>query len=247
MTSDHFFVHKKDIAGSLAVIEGAEHRHLALVLRVRPGDEVRLFDEDGTRYRCRVESAAKGRTRLSVLESQAAPDRPRVRIALGQALLKNKAMDFVVQKAVELGAAEIVPVAAERSVVHADDGWDRKSARWARIAREAAKQSRRGAVPAIGRPVPVSRLAARPEPANGRFVLTERGGPPLKAFLCPPDDGGPPDGVLVAVGPEGGWTPSEEAALSGHGFRAASLGAGVLRAETAALAALALIDHLWNA
>ncbi|MBN2206389.1 MAG: 16S rRNA (uracil(1498)-N(3))-methyltransferase [Candidatus Aminicenantes bacterium] len=246
MTSDHFFIPKKAIAGDSVDITGPENRHLALVLRVRPGDEVRLFDEDGARYRGRIEAVARDRTRLTLIEKHAAPDGPRVRVALGQALLKNKAMDFVVQKAVELGAVEIVPLAAERSVVRSDDGWERKAARWARIAREAAKQSRRAAVPAIGRPVMVGGLAGRSEPPDGRFVLTEKGGPPLKAFLLAPPQGRTPDAVLVAVGPEGGWSPAEEASFAGQGFRAASLGAGVLRAETAALSALTLIDQLWN-
>jgi 16S rRNA (uracil1498-N3)-methyltransferase len=245
LTSDHFFVRKKDIDGASTVIDGAEHRHLGLVLRVRPGDEVSLFDEEGGRYRGRVVSVGRERTVLTILETSAPSAGPRVRIALGQALLKHRTMDFVVQKAAELGAAEIVPVTADRSVARVDGGWERKAARWARIAREAAKQSRRGTVPSIGRPVSVDGLASREEPASGRFVLTEKGGPPLKTLLSPAG-GETPASALVAVGPEGGWTPSEEASLEGRGFRAASLGGGVLRAETAALLAVGLIDHLWN-
>jgi len=246
LTSDHFFVRKKDIAGTTAVVDGVEHRHLGLVLRGRPGDEVRLFDEEGNRYRGRVASVTKDRTVLALFEILPRPALPRVRIALGQALLKQRTMDFIVQKASELGAAEIVPVTAERSVVRIDGGWDRKAARWMRIAREAAKQSRRGAIPSIGRPLSVGDLGARPEPEDGRFVLTEKGGPPLKTFLLPPRAAPPPPSALIAVGPEGGWTPSEEAALAARGFRPASLGGGILRAETAALLAVALIDHLWN-
>jgi 16S rRNA (uracil1498-N3)-methyltransferase len=246
LTSDHFFVRKKAVAGGAAVIDGAEHRHLGLVLRVRPGDDVFLFDEEGTRYRGRVASVAKERTVLDGVEILPAPAAPRVRIALGQALLKHRTMDFVIQKATELGAAEIVPVAADRSLTRVDAGWERKAERWARIAREAAKQSRRAAIPAIGPPLSIDALAARPEPEGGRFVLTEKGGPPLKALLLPLRGGAPPDAALVAVGPEGGWTAAEEAALESRGFRSASLGAGVLRAETAALLAVALIDHLWN-
>lgn len=246
MTSDHFFVPKKDIDGAGAVIEGGEHRHLSRVVRCRPGDEVWLFDENGSRYRGRIEEVEKERTIIGLVEILPGPAEPRVRIVLGQALLKQRMMDFVVQKATELGVSEIVPVEAERSVARIDGRWELKEDRWMRIAREAAKQCRRASIPAIGRPVSVGGLGERLEEEGGRFVLSEKGGPALKALLLAKLNGERPASALVAVGPEGGWTPGEEAALAERGFRPASLGERVLRAETAALLAVALVDQLWN-
>lgn len=246
MTSNHFFVLKDNIAWPEAFLGGDQHRHLSIVLRSRPGDEVWLFDENGARYRGRVEAVEKERTVIGLVEILPASAEPRVKIVLAQALLKQKPMDFIISKATELGAAGIVPVAAGRSVIKLDGGWERKAARWTRIAREAAKQSRRASLPSIGPPRSIAELGDPAEAGEERFVLSEKGGPPLKTRLLAILEKGLPDRAVIAVGPEGGWTESEEKSLGSGGFEPVSLGGRILRAETASLVAIALIDHLWN-
>jgi len=246
LTSDHFFVPKDGIAWPKAVIEGDQHRHLSVVVRFRVGDEIRIFDESGARYRGRIEAVEKERTILGLLEILPGSAEPHVKVVLAQAMLKPKAMDFIIQKATELGAAGIIPVRAVRSVARVDGRWDGKAARWTRIAREAAKQSRRSSLPWIGRPRPVDQLGDASGEGEARFVLSENVGLPLKTRLLETLETGLPASALIAVGPEGGWTESELESLRARGFRPVSLCDRILRAETASLVAIALIDHLWN-
>jgi 16S rRNA (uracil1498-N3)-methyltransferase len=247
VTSDHFFIAKARAQGDVFVLDGREHHHLSTVLRARPGDVVVLFDEDGAKYSVRIEEITAAATTLSCL-SRTPGEIRRTRIVLAQALLKSKAMDFVVQKAAELGLAEFFPVAAARSVSKIEPQGGRKIERWEQIAREASKQSRLGLGLRIHPPRSLSAFLADP-PAAMRLYLNEHGGPLLKDLLR----GGAeavsavgPDSVAVLVGPEGGWTPEEQETIAGHGFEPVSLGRPVLRAETAALSAAALLSHFWS-
>lgn len=240
MTSSHFFIKKKDLCFPRAFLEGDEHHHLCRVLRVRPGTRISLFDEDGRRYRAVVERPEKDRT---VLQIEGAEDgvRAGTRIALAQSLLKARAMEDVIRRATELGAAALIPVRARRSVARIEGEAGKKVERWRRIALEAAKQCKISYPPDI---LPISTPAqlAKERQDELKLLLSENGGRPLGDFLL--RDG--PKAVLLAVGPEGGWEPEEESLFLGRGFEAVSLGRYVLRAETAALAGLALISHFWD-
>ena len=247
MTSNHFFIAKARAQGDVFVLDGREHHHLGTVLRARPGDEIVLFDEDGTKYAARIEEITAAATTLACL-SRTPGEAPRTRIVLAQSLLKAKTMDFVVQKAAELGLAEFFPVAAARSVPKLEEKSGRKIGRWELIAREAAKQSRLGLGLRIHPPRSLSAFLADP-PSAMKLYLSEHGGRLLRELLR----GMPgavsdtsPDSVAVLVGPEGGWAPGEEETIAAHGFEPVSLGRPVLRAETAALAAAALLSHFWN-
>jgi 16S rRNA (uracil1498-N3)-methyltransferase len=245
LTSNHFFVSRDRIDGSTAVLQGSENHHFGRVLRGRTGDEVWLFDEDGVRYRARVDSLTRVETRLAILEKRP-PLAIRTRLVLAQALLKAKTMDDVVQRSAELGAARIVPVESDRSISRPEEKAERKAERWARIALEAAKQSRGGRPPAVDRPVPLAVFLADPPPGR-RIVLTERRGAYLRDIVAAAAAaGGPPDAAVLLVGPEGGWTEAEEGDIIRAGFEAVSLGLTILRAETASLGALAILAHHWN-
>ena len=243
MTSSHFFIPKERASGAVLVLDGREHRHLSRVLRARPGDVVVLFDEDGTKYTARVEAVAAEATTLARLDRTPGEGR-RTRIGLAQGLLKVKAMDFVVQKAAELGLAEFFPIAAARSVSRLEEKSARKVERWEKIAREASKQSRLGWPVRIHAPLGLAEFLDDPPPEAALF-LSERRGRLLRDVLRT-DGGRTPATAVVLVGPEGGWTEAEEALISGRGYEAVSLGRSVLRAETAALAAAALLSHFWN-
>ena len=239
MTSSHFFIKKKDVCFPRAFLQGDEHHHLCRVLRVKPGTRVSLFDEDGRRYLAVVENPEKERTVLRI-EGTEEGVRPGTRITLAQSMLKAQAMDGVVRKATELGAAAILPVCARRSVARAEGEAGRKTERWRRIALEAAKQCKITYPPDI---LPVStpaRLAERQDEL--RLLLNENGGRPLRDVLIREV----PKCALLAVGPEGGWEPEEESLFLGRGFETVSLGRTVMRAETAALAGLAMLSHFWD-
>jgi 16S rRNA (uracil1498-N3)-methyltransferase len=242
LTSNHFFIEKAKAGGPVLVLEGREHHHLSRVVRLHPGETVWLFDEEGTKYTARIEEVGGERTLLVCLDLTPGTG-PRTRICLAQALLKAKTMDFVVQKAAELGLAEIRTVAAERSVAKLEGKSDRKLERWAMIAREASKQSRLGIAPRILAPQPLARFL-KESSADRRMVLSEHRGRRLRDIVIEASDAAPSE-AIVLIGPEGGWTAGEEAEILGAGYEAVNLGPAVLRAETAALSALSILSQFW--
>lgn len=242
MTSEYFFLSRAALEGSRAVLRGAEHHHLARVLRARIGDRVWLFDEDGIRYRAQVVSSGPKESVLTVLEIRPA-EAPATRITLAPALLKAKTMDDVVLQATELGANRISPVESERSVARSGERGGKKIERWSRIARTAAKQSRIAHVPEIDAPVSLAEFLGSERPGK-RMFLNEHGGASLKSLRTA--GGPPPAEAVILVGPEGGWSIDEERAIRDAGFEPFGLGRTILRAETASLAVLILLAHEWN-
>lgn len=215
--------------------EAARH-YLRDVLRLSPGDPVELFDGRGAAWDARVgpgfEALALGGRR------PAAPGGPAIHLLF--ALAKGEKGDLVVQKATELGAARLLPWAAERSVVRLEPAKGAERAgRWRRIAAEAARQCGRADVPEVADPSPLAAaLGAVPEGFR-LVVLHGEGGAPLGALGL---DGAP--GVAAVVGPEGGLAPEELAACRAAGALHATLGPRTLRAETAAIAVVALLQAL---
>jgi len=255
LTSSQFFVKKEDIHLPHAFLRGVEHHHLKMVLRIKAGEKIELFDEEGRRYSAVVGRSEIDRTVLEIEEVRE-EKRSRILITLAQSLIKAQAMDFVVQKATELGASAVIPVEARRSVARIEGKVDKKLERWRRIALEAAKQCKITFPPDILPPLTLERLAQ--ERRDGvKLLLSENQGRMMRDILVGDGSGTfpgarivpapSPPSVLIVVGPEGGWESEEEAFLLASGFEAVSLGKNILRAETAALAGLAMISHFWNA
>ncbi|MCS6911663.1 MAG: 16S rRNA (uracil(1498)-N(3))-methyltransferase [Myxococcales bacterium] len=213
---------------------GAEGRHRLLrVLRLSAGDRVLLLDGSA---RAEAVLLADGALRIERREPAAAlPGR----VMLLLALLKGDKMDWVVQKAVELGVGRLLPVACARSVRRLEPARARmQQRRWQRIAMAAAEQCRRDDVPAIELPCDLETAMAEAQQAPLRLLVWEgAAGPPLRASLPP----APPARIALLVGPEGGLAPEEVAAARQAGFILCGLGPRILRAETAALAALAVL------
>jgi len=215
-------------AGSLA-IGGEEARHLC-VRRVQEGDEVVLFCGDGREWPARVARAGRREVTVEVGAGTLVDREPAARVTLAVGLLPAQAFDLVVRQATELGAAALAPVVTARSVARATGASQLE--RWRRIVIEASKQCGRNRLMEVAPPVPLAPiLEDAPRPA----WIALPGAPPLLDQL------GEAGGLTLLVGPEGGFDPDEESAARRAGFAPGGLGASVLRAETAAAAALALV------
>jgi len=247
LTSTHFLVKQKSISFPSAVLEGEEHHHLGRVLRIKAGKRVWLIDEEGERYLAEVREVGENQTKLDILEKAEKPE-AKIHLTLAQALLKSKKMDFLIRKATELGMTEFIPVVASRSVARVQEREAKKVERWQKIAASASKQSRRAFVPGV-QPPQTYRSFIRDRHELKRLILCEALGRYLREILAEgpesPAEGGIPS-VVIAVGPEGGWTEEEVNLALENGFEPVSLGKQVLRSETASLAALAMVSHFWS-
>ena len=235
------------IEGATVKLAPEETRHLRDVLRLRPGDEAHVFDGEGREYLCVITKLESKRAAEALLEvrEQVAPARPEspLRLALAVALLKGEKYDLVMQKATELGVARIAPVITARADVRLRDEQDatHRVARWQRLALEAAKQSGRARVPAIGRPVNFDSLLA--SAAGLRLMFAERAGRALRETLRAAGAAQAAE-AWALVGPEGGWEDEEIERAQVAGWSVVTLGGRTLRAETAAIVAAALLQHL---
>lgn len=218
-------------------LRGEDAHHAARVLRLRVGEQLTVCDGAGTDYRCEISSVDETEVCCRVLEAQPSRGEPKQRISLFMALPKGDKMDFIVQKATELGALTIVPYLSEHCVSRPDKT-EKKVLRWQKIADEAAKQCGRGVLPAVC-PVMLMEqalcLAAQAETALFLYENEQQTG--LRDVLSR----GVGQTVSLMVGPEGGFAPHEAAAATRAGLASVSLGTRILRCETAPLAALAAI------
>jgi len=224
------FLPPERIAEGRAALTPEARHYLRDVLRLGPGAELELFDGEGGAYAAHLlagfEALALGPRREA---------RPILPLWLVVALAKGEKMDLVVQKATELGATRLIAFEGERSVVRlAPEKARERAERWRRIAAEAARQCGRADAPEIDAPCTLAAALGSVPPSFWRFVLHPGGGP-LPADEAPP-------GAAAVVGPEGGLTDTEVAACEEAGARRVGLGPRVLRAETAAVVAVALLQ-----
>lgn len=237
MTERRFYVRPEDASADRLVLRDDEAHHARRVLRLDVGARVTAFDGRGSVWHARIVEMTKQHAVLEPEEALAREPEPRPRVTLAQGIVKGDRMDWIVQKATELGAARLLPLRADRSEVRLDeDRAGRRAERWRRITIEAAKQSERAWLPEIAAPLSLrDALAALDGPA---VALLERSDRPARDALAAL---GPVGRVTVFVGPEGGWTAEERDALRAAGVAGLSLGRHVLRAETAALAAIVAV------
>lgn len=238
-----FFVGRENIAGDGVVFPKGEAEHIRRVLRLKAGDAVHVLDGEGMRYRVRLTDVDREEVRGAVLHREGYDSESPVAVHLGQCLLKGQAMDGVVRRAVELGAASITPVVAARCQVPLKSAGG-KIGRWREIARAAAKQSGRSKIPpvheaAAGLPAFCEHHAH----ADLKLIFWEEEATARLGDLRP---AGVPANAALLIGPEGGFEAAEVAAARGFGFLPVGLGPRILRAETAPLVALALVQALWG-
>ena len=229
-----FFV--DEVRNGHAQIAGEEARHLTRVLRVEAGQRYEISDNRNV-YLAEIETARKENVVFRTLEKlPAAP--PSARFELYAALIKFDRFEWMVEKATELGVTEIVPVEATRSERGLEKAAAKRVERWRRIALEASQQSRRAHLPEIAEPVPLADALART--GTYRYALDENpGAVPLLQAL--PAVRTAQDTVAILTGPEGGWTEEERVCFTAAGWTPVSMGPLILRAETAVIAALAVV------
>jgi 16S rRNA (uracil1498-N3)-methyltransferase len=237
-----FFVRPDDVGTGELRLRGDEAEHLARVLRLGPGAQIVVFDGCGHEYASVVECLDAEGVICRILPGGAPPFRPTVSITLGQALPKAEKFDWVIQKTTELGVSAIVPLITERVIPHiAAAHVAKKVERWEKLAREACKQSRRATVPHLGPPAPLDAFYASCHSAELKLVLWEHEDTRrLRGILTA---AAPVASVAVVVGPEGGLTRQEVSRGEAYGFLAAGLGKHILRTETAAVVAVALLQY----
>jgi 16S rRNA (uracil1498-N3)-methyltransferase len=224
-----------------------EARHLREVLRLKPGDEVYVFNGEGKEFLSRIEESRRDTAHLQIIR-EVEPARPesQLQLTLALALLKGEKFDLVVQKATELGVARIVPVITKHADIRLRDESDaaKRVTRWQRIAMEAAKQSGRAVVPGVASVISFSSLIEREGERSNSLMFSERDG---QSLLKSKENMAADAKQLTAlVGSEGGWSDEELAKVRAAGWAIVTLGGRTLRAETAAIAVVALLQHIFG-
>jgi 16S rRNA (uracil1498-N3)-methyltransferase len=228
-----FFVDR--IHNDHAELTGDDARHLSRVLRAEPGQCYELSDNHCA-YLAEISAVTAARVTFHVLEPLPAPP-PSRQIMLYAALIKFDRFEWLIEKATELGVARIVPVITDRAEKGLASAAPKRVERWRKIARESSQQSRRLQIPEISLPEPFAAVTA--DSAANRFFLEENPGAPSLLAALPAEA----DTFSILTGPEGGWTDRERALASAAGWKPVSLGPNILRAETAAIAALAILTQ----
>lgn len=233
-----FFISQEQIKGNEIFVTGDDVRHILTVLRMRPGDELLLLDGKGREYTVRITSTGKSEITTEILSAHEREIRPPF-ITLCQGIPKADKMDWIVQKATELGVSSIIPLVTERTVVRIRDQ-ERRIARWQKIVREAAMQSNRADIPSIGRIVSFKDFLPTLDfrPRTLLLLPWEEATRHIKTVLRRDVL---PENIFVFIGPEGGFTAEEARAAEETGAEVVSLGSNILRTETAAVAVLSMI------
>lgn len=230
------FVDRPLSVGNAFALPEEAAAHLVRVLRLREGDHCVLFNGDGHDYAATLDAVGKREVRVRVAGMSAVDNESPLRITLLQGIARGEKMDWILQKAVELGVAAFVPVSSERSEVRLDaERADKRVAHWRSVVRSACEQSGRAVVPEVTAPQSLA-SALDALPVGERFLLdplAERaiGALGLQATTC-----------VLAIGPEGGWSPRDREQLLAAGFTGLRLGPRILRTETAGLAAIAALQ-----
>lgn len=246
MSFARFYVEPSQCDPELLSLDESESRHCVEVLRHREGDRVVIFDGEGREWVAEVVRADRRDVGLRVVQEHRTEPLA-ARIVLAQAIPKGKNMELIIQKATELGAAEIVPLISDRTIVRlsAEESAQRQE-KWQRVAVEACKQCGQNWLPKVHQPVTLERFCAAMPEAELRLVAAiGNEARLLKQILAErvAEAGGLPRSALVMIGPEGDFTPAEYLLTRSRGVLPLGLGPIILRSETAAFYALSILSH----
>jgi 16S rRNA (uracil1498-N3)-methyltransferase len=242
----YFFVEAGALQQPVAAIEGSDVRHIKNVLRLKPGDQIRVFDGEGYEYEARIHRFCAGRVEIKIARKFPGTKESPVQISVAQALLKEKKMDRLLRHLCELGMIRWMPFISERSVPRPDEKrLSARAQRWDKIVKESCKQCQRSKLPDIIGALSFEDVLAYGQSCDLTIVFYENESATLKARMAsnPP---APAKKILLILGPEGGFSDQEIEKARTAGCVIAGLGARILRAETAAIAACTLAQFLFG-
>ena len=229
-----------DLSGDKIEICGGDASHIALSLRMKQGERLTLCDGKAMEAECEIVSVCRESVEVSVLERRISAAEPKTEVVLYQALPKFDKLEYIVQKSVELGVSEIIPVLTSRCISRPDDKtMEKKRERLQKIADEAAKQSGRGRLPKVGELLGFKEAAAEMSTAALPILFFEHGTEPLSTHMQKYSGGK----IAVMIGSEGGFSDEEAKFCSEKGILTATLGPRILRCETAPVAAISAIMY----
>lgn len=234
-----FFINPTQVHGRRIVVTGDDLRHIRTVLRKGPGEFLTLLDGQGVEYTAKIVALERAEI-ITEIESEERREIRGPHITLGQGLPKSDKMDFIVQKATELGVSSIVPLVTERTIVKVKD--EKRVSRWRKIAKEAAMQSNRADIPKVEAIRQLSDFLRTLNSELGTLLLLpwEEATEPIRNALRKNPD---VKDIIVLIGPEGGFSRAEADFARSRGFLPVSLGPFILRTETAAVAVLSMLTY----
>jgi len=236
-----FFIHSTDVGNGVVNITDPLFSHISKSLRSKAGDSLLFNDDHGRRYHTTVVQITKHTLQATIQQVEDPPCSTHPPLILAQALLKGEKMGWVIQKATELGVSAILPLITDRVILKLSGKQEEThQARWKRIALEAAQQSERWTLPTILPLKTFSQFLQSPQQSQLIFMAERSEGPSLLTIPCSSEK--LEAKVTVIVGPEGGWSTNELESAQSHNWAFASFGKEILRAETASLAALAILQ-----
>mgnify|MGYP003582824678 CR=1 FL=1 len=231
------FVERPLQTGARLALPESTANHLARVLRLREGDACVLFNGDGHDYDARITAIGKREVVAEIASMRAVDHESPLHITLLQGIARGEKMDLILQKATELGVAAIIPVTAERTEVKLDaERAGKRVAHWRNVIASACEQSARARLPSLSPPAALADAARMVDSGAARLTLDPAGDVSMATVQVASG------AVVVAIGPEGGWSPRDREVLSAAGFTGLRLGPRILRTETAGLAAIAALQ-----
>jgi 16S rRNA (uracil1498-N3)-methyltransferase len=237
------FVDKLKMKNGMAIVVGPMHKYIATILRKSEGDKINLIDGKGYLYRCVINSIKSKEIYLQIIEVVHKPEEKRPKVTLCVSPIKGPRMDWLVEKATELGVDRIIPTIFQRTVIKFDEKTKGKCERWKRITIEASRQSGRFSIPEVLEPAPLRALLPIVGHIKDKIVFYEKEKHnTLKTFFSLPKDGD----LCVVIGPEGGIDESEIEWLKENGFVSYTLGENIFRSETTPLVVLSIIHYESN-
>ncbi len=237
-----FFIENENVSEKFVTIEGSDVNHIKNVLRMRNGEKIRVCTRDGRNFFCSIADMTDSFVRADILEEEAKDTELPNKIYLFQGLPKNDKMEWIIQKAVELGAYKVIPVSMKNCVVKLDEKKAKsKVTRWQAISESAAKQSKRSIIPEISAPMTYKEAVACAQKLDVNLVPYEnaKGMAGTKAAVEQIKKG---ESIGIFIGPEGGFAP-EEIELVKDKMQLISLGKRILRTETAGMTTLAILGY----
>ena len=240
-----FFVPKKNLRDNRGHIDGQELVHLRKVLRLAPGDPITVFDDSGWEHEAVIRALGAQQGEFEILRSYQPERESPLQITLAVALTKGETMDFIVEKATELGVQTIIPFVSTYSIPRLDESKIvKRGERWQKIALSAAKQCGRTRMPEISPMFEYRKLLDDAPPQTLKLIFWEK--EHQRSLYQIREQRGDVEAVLIVIGPEGGFTAEEAKMAQRQGFEPVELGRRILRAETAAVTAIALVQFLWG-